>query len=128
MNKIILKDKTTYEIAEGTGINAVTITVDSYEDLKAIEEAFIKEDNLEEVKFTIDDEVNGEYENLKLVSKTFDNVHTDEETGKVTVVIALAEMTETDIAIRELQRGQALQDSAIADLGDVVSEIAPEEE
>lgn len=127
MNKIILKDKTTYEIAEGTGINAVTITVDSYEDLKAIEWAFTKEDNLEEVKFTIDDEVNGEYKNLKLVSKTFDNVHTDEETRKVTVVIALAEMTENDIAIRELQRGQAIQDSAIADLGDVVSEITPEE-
>lgn len=64
---------------------------------------------------------------LKLVSKTFDNVHTDEETRKVTVVIALAEMTENDIAIRELQRGQAIQDSAIADLGDVVSEITPEE-
>lgn len=127
MNKIILKDKTTYEIAEGTGINTVTITVDSYEDLKVIEEAFTKEDNLEDVKFTIDDEVNGEYKNLKLVSKTFDNVHTDEETGKVTVVIALAEMTENDIAIRELQRGQAIQDSAIADLGDVVSEITPEE-
>lgn len=126
MNKIILKDKTTYEIAEGTGINAVTITVDSYEDLKAIEGAFTKEDNLEEVKFTIDDEVNGEYKNLKLVSKTFDNVHTDEETRKVTVVIALAEMTENDIAIRKLQRGQAIQDSAIADLGDVVSEIKPE--
>lgn len=128
MYKIILKDKTAYEIAEGTGINAVTITVDSYDDLKAIEEAFTKEDNLEEVTFTIDDETNGEYKNLKLVSKTFDNVHTDEETGKVTVVIALAEMTDTDIAIRELQKGQALQDSAIADLGDVVSEIAPEEE
>ena len=62
-----------------------------------------------------------------MVSKTFDNVHTDEETRKVTVVIALAEMTENDIAIRELQRGQAIQDSAIADLGDVVSEITPEE-
>ena len=127
MNKIILKDKTTYEIAEGTGIGAVTITVDSYEALKPIEEAFLKDGNLEEVKFMIDDQVNGEYTNLKLVSKTFDNVHTDKETGKVTVVIALAEMTENDIAIRELQKGQAIQDSAIADLGDVVSEITPEE-
>lgn len=128
MNKIILKDKTTYEIAEGTGINAVTITVDSYEDLKAIEEAFTKEGNLEEVKFMIDDEVNGEYENLKLVSKTFDNVHTDEETEKVTVVIELAEMTDVDLLLKELKKEQLLQDSAIADLGDIVSELAPEEE
>lgn len=128
MNKIILKDKTAYEIADSTGINAITITVDSYEDLKTIEEAFTKEDNLEEVTFEIDEETNGEYKNLKLVSKTFDNVHTDEETGKVTVIISLADMTDVDIAIRELQRGQALQDSAIADLGDVVSEIVPEEE
>ena len=126
MNKIILKDKTTYEIAEGTGIGAVTITVDSYEALKPIEEAFLKDDNLEEVKFMIDDQVNGEYTNLKLVYKTFENVFTNEE-GKVVVTIALTEMTENDIAIRELQRGQTIQDSAIADLGDVVSEITPEE-
>ena len=45
------------------------------------------------------------------------------EDGKVVVTIALTEMTENDIAIRELQRGQTIQDSAIADLGDVVSEI-----
>lgn len=126
MNKIILKDKTTYEIAEGTGIGAVTITVDSYEALKPIEEAFLKDDNLEEVKFMIDDQVNGEYTNLKLVYKTFENVFTNED-GKVVVTIALTEMTENDIAIRELQRGQTIQDSAIADLGDVVSEITPEE-
>lgn len=127
MNKIILKDKTTYEIAEGTGIGAVTITVDSYEALKTVEEAFTKEDNLEEVTFTIDDEVNGEYKNLKLVSKTFENAYTNED-GKVVVTIALTEMTENDIAIRELQKGQAIQDSAIADLGDAVSDITPEEE
>lgn len=126
MNKIILKDKTTYEIAEGTGIGAVTITVDSYEALKPIEEAFLKDGNLEEVKFMIDDQVNGEYTNLKLVYKTFENVFTNED-GKVVVTIALTEMTENDIAIRELQRGQTIQDSAIADLGDVVSEITPEE-
>lgn len=126
MNKIILKDKTTYEIAEGTGIGAVTITVDSYEALKPIEEAFLKDDNLEEVKFMIDDQVNGEYTNLKLVYKTFENVFTNED-GKVVVTIALTEMTENDIAIRELQRGQTIQDSAIADLGDVVSEITLEE-
>lgn len=126
MNKIILKDKTTYEITEGTGINAVTITVDSYEALKSIEEAFLKESNLEEVKFMIDDEVNGEYTNLKLLYKTFEDVFTNED-GKVVVTIALTEMTENDIAIRELQRGQSIQDSAIADLGDVVSEITPEE-
>lgn len=126
MNKIILKDKTTYEIAEGTGIGAVTITVDSYEALKPIEDAFLKEGNLEKVTFMIDDQINGEYTNLKLVSKTFEDVYTNEE-GKVVVTIALTEMTENDIAIRELQRGQAIQDSAIADLGDVVSEITPEE-
>lgn len=74
----------------------------------------------------IDDQINGEYTNLKLVSKTFEDVYTNEE-GKVVVTIALIEMTENDIAIRELQRGQAIQDSAIADLGDVVSEITPEE-
>ena len=103
----------------------MTITVDSYEALKPIEEVFLKDGNLEKVTFMIDDQINGEYTNLKLVSRTFEDVYTNED-GKVVVTIALTEMTENDIAIRELQRGQAIQDSAIADLGDVVSEITPE--
>ena len=100
----------------------MTITVDSYEALKPIEEVFLKDGNLEKVTFMIDDQINGEYTNLKLVSRTFEDVYTNED-GKVVVTIALTEMTENDIAIRELQRGQTIQDSAIADLGDVVSEI-----
>ena len=100
MNKISLKDKTTYEIAEGTGIGAVTITVDSYEALKPIEDAFLKEGNLEKVTFMIDDQINGEYTNLKLVSKAFEDVYTNEE-GKVVVTIALTEMISQADNVRE---------------------------
>ena len=85
MNKIILKDKTTYEIAEGTGIGAVTITVDSYEALKPIEDAFLKEGNLEKVTFMIDDQINGEYTNLKLVSKTFEYLKLHQRRHKIMV-------------------------------------------
>ena len=124
INKIILKDKTSYEISEGTGINRIIISLNSYDEIASVEEAFTKPENLNEVKFSVDDVITGEYENLKLISKVFDNVRTED--NKVIIEIGLREMTETELAIDKLQKGQTIQDSAIADLGDVVSEITPE--
>lgn len=122
-NKIILKDKTSYEISEGTGINRIIISLNSYDEIASVEEALTKPENLNEVKFSIDDVITGEYENLKLVSKIFDNVRTED--NKVIIEIGLREMTETELAIDKLQKGQTIQDSAIADLGEVVSDITP---
>ena len=124
INKIILKDKTSYEISEGTGINRIIISLNSYDEIASVEEAFTKPENLNEVKFSVDDVITGEYENLKLISKVFDNVRTED--NKVIIEIGLREMTETELAIDKLQKGQTIQDSAIADLGEVVSEITPE--
>ena len=126
INKIILKDKTSYEISEGTGIDRIIISLNSYDEIASVEEAFTKPENLDEVKFSVDDAITGEYENLKLISKVFDNVRTEDD--KVIIEIGLREMTEMELAIDKLQKGQLVQDSAIADLGEVVSDITPEEE
>ena len=79
INKIVLKDGTTYEIAEGTGIQKIVISLNAYDEVEGIEKAFSKTGNLETVKFLSDDEVTGEYENLKLMSNVFDNVRTEDE-------------------------------------------------
>lgn len=123
INKIILKDKTSYAISEGTGINRIIISLNSYDEITSVEEAFTKPENLNEVKFSVDGVITGEYENLKLISKVFDNVRTED--NKVIIEIGLREMTETELAIDKLQKGQTIQDSAIADLGEVVSDITP---
>lgn len=126
INKIMLKDGTTYEIAEGTGIQRIIIASKTYDEIKGIEKAFSKAENLEEVKFLSDDEVTGEYKNLKLISNVFDNVRTEDE--KVIIELGLREMTDMEIMIDNIQKEQEIQDAAIADLGDAVSYITPEEE
>ena len=126
MNKIMLKDGTTYEIAEGTGIHKIIIASNTYDEIEGIEKAFSKTGNLETVKFLSNDEVTGEYENLKLMSNVFDNVRTEDE--KVIIEIGLREMTDMEVMIDNIQKEQEIQDAAIADLGDAVSDITPEEE
>ena len=126
MNKIMLKDGTTYEIAEGTGIHKIIIASNTYDEIEGIEKAFLKTGNLETVKFLSNDEVTGEYENLKLMSNVFNNVRTEDE--KVIIEIGLREMTDMEVMIDNIQKEQEIQDAAIADLGDAVSDITPEEE
>lgn len=126
INKIVLKDGTTYEIAEGTGIQKIVISLNAYDEVEGIEKSFSKTGNLETVKFLSDDEVTGEYENLKLMSNVFDNVRTEDE--KVIIEIGLREMTDMEVMIDKIQKEQEIQDAAIADLGDAVSDITPEEE
>ena len=125
INKIVLKDGTTYEIAEGTGIQKIVISLNAYDEVEGIEKSFSKTGNLETVKFLSDDEVTGEYENLKLMSNVFDNVRTEDE--KVIIEIGLREMTDMEVMIDKIQKEQEIQDAAIADLGDAVSDITPEE-
>ena len=116
INKIVLKDGTTYEIAEGTGIQKIVISLNAYDEVEGIEKAFSKTGNLETVKFLSDDEV----------SNVFDNVRTEDE--KVIIEIGLREMTDMEVMIDKIQKEQEIQDAAIADLGDAVSDITPEEE
>ena len=109
INKIVLKDGTTYEIAEGTGIQKIVISLNAYDEVEGIEKAFSKTGNLETVKFLSDD-----------------NVRTEDE--KVIIEIGLREMTDMEVMIDKIQKEQEIQDAAIADLGDAVSDITPEEE
>ncbi|HJD45940.1 MAG TPA: hypothetical protein H9909_03775 [Candidatus Mediterraneibacter norfolkensis] len=122
MSKIILADTTSYEISEGASLQAVELIVDSYSDLKEVESALKTSGNLESVQFSDTIGVTGEYQYLKLTSDVFDSVKTDGD--KVKATIRLTNMSDLEISVLELQKGQSVQDGAIADLGTVVSDIA----
>ena len=122
MTKIILADKTTFTIEEQAGLQSIKILAADYMEVKAIEDALTKPGNLDLVKFTTDDLVTGEYENLKLATEIFNDVKTIE--GSVRITFGLAEKTELEITVDMLTKGYEVHDGAIADLADAVSTIA----
>lgn len=122
MEKIIFADKTEITIKAGAALAEITTTVEDFTALGTLAETLRKKDNLKVVKFVSDDIITGEYEDLKLLVPLFKNV--DFEGERVSATFGLAEKTEIEKEIELIKAGQALQDGAIKDLGDVVSAIA----
>lgn len=122
MEKMILVDKTELEIKEGAAISSVTVMVEDFAALGTVAAALTKTGNLETVQFKTDDTVTGEYTNMKLEPPLFTAV--DLENGKVKATFGLREKTELEKRVDMLEKGQAVQDGAITDLGSVVSELA----
>lgn len=86
-------------------------------DILTLEDQFTKQ-NLAEISISnANGQVYGKYYNLQAVS-----LHKDLETGIVDAELKLEDRTEARLTA--VEAGQALQDGAIADLGDVVSTIA----
>ena len=64
MDKIILKNKTDFEIAEGASLGNIQIQSKDFDGIRSITEAFSKE-NISKVIFTHNDQTSGEYDDLK---------------------------------------------------------------
>lgn len=122
MEKMILNDNTNLEIMEGAKLGAVTIIVADWTVLGEVAEKLLAEGNLDKVLFQFGENVTGEYENMKLESPLFHSV--DVVGGEIQATIAIRQKTEMELAIEELQKGQDVQDGAIADLGEAVSAMA----
>lgn len=122
MDKIILKNKTEFEIADGASLGNIQIQSENFDAIKTITDAFT-EDNLQEVTFTHNDAVSGEYTNLKSDGFTYmPNVGEDgAEDGTYTVTIRLRTKTEMEKAIDELKAGHEVNAGAIQDLADMVA-------
>ena len=102
MSKIILKDKTEYQILDGTTLDNIKIIVTDFNDIKLINEIFVKS-NLESVNFVdSDDNIFGKYENLVLVSISY---LPNEDNTEYTVTISLRESTELEQRINALEEG-----------------------
>lgn len=122
MDKIILKDKTEFEIADGASLGNIQIQAKNFDEVKTITDKFNAE-NISKVTFTHNGEISGEYENLKyegfsyVPNKGKDGV----EDGTYTVTVSLRTKTEMEKAIDELKAGHESNAGAIQDLADMVA-------
>ena len=123
MDKIILKNKTEFEIAEGASLGNIQIQAKSFDGIKTITDAFTA-DNLAEVTFTHNGETSGKYTDLKYDGFTY-APNTDEEgkeDGTYTVTIRLRTKTEMEKAIDELKAGHEANAEAIQELASIATE------
>lgn len=122
MDKIILANKTTFEIAEGASLGNIQIQSKNFDGIKTITDAFSAE-NISKVTFAHNDQISGEYENLKYEGFSYmPNVGEDgTEDGTYTVTVSLRTKTEMEKAIDELKAGHESNAGAIQDLADMVA-------
>lgn len=123
MDKIILKDKTEFEIADGASLGNIQIKAENFEAIKTITDAF-SADNLAEVTFAHNNEVSGKYTDLKCDGFTY-APNTDEaskEDGTYTVTVSLRTKTEMEKAIDELKAGHEANAEAIEELASIAAE------
>lgn len=123
MDKIILKDQTTFEIAEGASLGNIQIKAENFDAVKTITDAFTEE-NIAEVAFIHNDEASGKYTNLKSDGFTYvPNMGEDgTEDGTYTVTVSLRTKTEMEKAIDELKAGHEANAEAIEELASIAAE------
>lgn len=123
MDKIILKDQTTFDVADGASLGNIQIQSKNFDGIKTITDAFAA-DNLAEVTFTHNGETSGKYTDLKSDGFTYSkNVGEDgSEDGTYTVTIRLRTKTEMEKAIDELKAGHEANAEAIEELANIAAE------
>nr|DAE33425.1 MAG TPA: hypothetical protein [virus sp. ctQ5V6] len=124
MDKIILKDKTEFEIADGASLGNIQIQAKNFDEVKTITDKFNAE-NISKVTFTHNGEISGEYENLKNSGFTYlPNFGDDgKEDGTYTVTVMLRTKTEIEKAIDELKAGYEVNAGAIEELATMAAEM-----
>lgn len=130
MEKIVLKDNTEIEILPGASLGETTVIVPDFADLKTVAEALMKEGNLDTVQYKSEEQVTGEYTDMKLETPLFKSVDYTQE-KKVIATFVIRGKTEMEKRMdamekemKDFKAEQTVQDGAIADLGGVVSELA----
>lgn len=123
MDKIILKNKAEFEIADGASLGNIQIQSKSFDGIKTITDAFTA-DNLAEVTFTHNGETSGKYTDLKSDGFTYmPNMGEDgAEDGTYTVTVSLRTKTEMEKAIDELKAGHESNAEAIQELASIAAE------
>lgn len=122
MDKIVLKDKTTFEIADGASLSNIRIQSKSFDEIKTITDAFSAE-NISKVTFTHNDQISGEYDDLKCEGFSYmPNMGEDgAEDGTYTVTVSLRTKTEMEKAIDELKAGHEANAEAIQELASITA-------
>ncbi len=123
MEKIILTDKTEFEVADGASLGNIKIQAENFDAIKTITDAFT-EDNLKEVTFTHDGKTSGKYTDLKCDGFTY-APNTDEagkEDGTYTVTIRLRTKNEIEKRLDSLEKGHIANATAI---DSIITDIIP---
>lgn len=118
MDKIILKDKITYPLADGVSIGNIQIKASGITIVNEISEKF-NSDNLSEVTITTNDIVSGKYTDL--VSESFSYAKTEDETAYI-VTISLREKTDIEKRLDSLEKGHIANATAI---DSIITDIIP---
>lgn len=119
MEKIIFADETEFELLPGASLGENKVVVQDFVDLKTVAETLTKTGNLATVQYKSNEQITGEYKDMKLEMPLFREVgYTDDK--KVAATFAIREKTETEKRLDELEKGQAVQDGAILELAGVV--------
>lgn len=122
MDKIILKNKTEFEVSDGASLGNIQIQSADFAGIETITKAFSSE-NISKVAFKHNDQISGEYDDLKcegfsyMPNKSKDGA----EDGTYTVTVSLRTKTEMEKAIDELKAGHEVNAGAIQDLADMVA-------
>ena len=122
MDKIILKNKTEFEIADGASLGNIQIKSENFDAIKTITDAF-SEENISKVTFTHNDQTSGEYTNLKCENFSYvPNVGEDgAEDGTYTATVNLRTKTEMEKTIDELKAGHEANAEAIQELASITA-------
>ena len=118
MDKIILKDKTTYDLLDGAYVGNIQIKAHGMTIVNEISEKF-NSDNLSEVTITTNDVVSGKYTDL--VSESFSYAKTEDETAYI-VTISLREKTDIEKRLDSLEKGHIANATAI---DSIITDIIP---
>ena len=118
MDKIILKDKTTYDLLDGAYVGNIQIKANGMTIVNEISEKF-NSDNLSEVTITTNNIVSGKYTDL--VSESFSYVKTEDETAYI-VAISLREKTDIEKRLDSLEKGHIANATAI---DSIITDIIP---
>lgn len=122
-DKLILKDKTTLEIEARATLSAITALSSTKEEMIEKWDALTKE-NLSSVEIKNSDDITiATYTDLILVSETSVVL----EDGTISTSFNLREKTDVEKLqeeVEKLKESQEIQDGAIEELGNVVSDIS----
>ena len=118
MDKIILKDKTAYELLDGAYVGNIQIKANGMTIVNEISEKF-NSDNLSDVTITTNDVVSGKYTDL--VSESFSYAKTEDETAYI-VTISIREKTDIEKRLDSLEKGHIANATAI---DSIITDIIP---
>jgi len=129
LNKIIFNNGSEIEIVDGATISSITAEFDNFSELQELSDILLIPENLNEVKFSIDDDIIGTYTYMRLIAPLFTD--TDVVNGKVHATFGLSRKSDEEVEIEKLkeivkEQSDILQsqDSAILDLGEIISSMA----